>query len=492
MCGTSWLGRAAVGAGLLGCVGAGWNDALAQTITLRSVPSLNGAFSTALADVPDNPRDDRLYALDLHGKVRVVHKNDPGPLADPVLDFSALVPDFGDENGALGLVLHPQFSSNGYMYIFHSRINLPPVVVRYTVPLSGTGPIDPGTRTPILTLPTFSQIHISGCMVFGPDGYLYITHGDNGASGNAQDVTTPRGKVLRIDVDQDDFPGDPERNYGIPPNNFFAVPTGFEVPEIWSIGVRNTWRFSFDRQTGEFYGGDVGDSTREEINRVPAAAWQGFGGVNFGWPCYEGTLVNPANTCSYTQFPYQPPLIDFTRAQQMQCIVGGFVYRGCAAPGLVGRYLFGNCYSFNQIRSVDPNNPAAGAIVHSVSPSGIGQPLSFAQDRDGEVYVLTGSGPYRITGLGTESPDCNNNAIVDRCEIERGLATDFNNDGVPDVCTQLCPADFNGDQLVSVQDIFDYLATWFRGIPAAEFNGTGNVTVQDIFDFLSAWFAGCP
>ena len=485
--------RAGLVLGLAASVVAGFQSpsALGQVITLRPVQALQGVFISALADVPDNPRDDRFFALDLAGKVRIVRKTGPGPLAPAALDFSAEVPSFGDENGALGLALHPRFSTNGYVYIFYSRINLPPVLVRYTAPLTGTGPINPATRTPILTFPTFSSIHISGCLQFGPDGYLYITHGDNGASGNAQALNTTRGKVLRIDVDDDDFPNDPERNYAIPPNNRFATPTLDEAPEIWSIGVRNTWRFSFDRVTGEFYGGDVGDSTREEINRVPAAAWQGVGGVNFGWPCYEGNLVTSDTSCSYAQFPYQAPLIDFTRAQQMQCVVGGYVYRGCAAPGLVGRYLFGNCFSFNQIRSINPNNPAAGAIVHSVSPSGIGQALSFAQDRDGEVYVLSGSGPFRITGLGTESPDCNNNAITDACEIARGLATDFNNDGVPDVCTQICPADFNGDEVVSVQDIFDYLSIWFQGLPAAEFNGMGGVTVQDIFDFLEAWFAGC-
>lgn len=463
--------------------------AVAQTVTTAPVPSLVGAFSTALCDVPDNPRDDRLFALELTGKLRIVHRTDPGPLATPVLDISSQVPNFGDENGALGLALHPQFSTNGYVYIFHSRNNMGPAVVRYTAPISGIAPIDPGSRVIIMELPTFSSIHISGCLQFGPDGNLYISHGDNGASGNAQDPNTPRGKILRIDVDGDDFPGDPNRNYAIPQANFFSMPTGLERPEIWSIGVRNAWRFSFDRETGEIYIGDVGDSTREEVSRVPAAAWQNPGGLNFGWPCFEGTVPTAA-TCDFSEFPYQAPLRDFTRAE-MQCIVGGFVYRGCAVPALQGRYLYANCFSFNQVRSLDPDNIGAIPIAHPIGPDLAGQISALAQDRDGELFLLGGAGVFRVTGLGTAFADCNANTLSDDCEIEAGVETDLNNDSIPDSCTRLCPADVNGDASVSVQDIFDFLSIWFSAIPAADFNASGDVSVQDIFDFLGAWFAGC-
>lgn len=459
----------------------------AQTIALRRLPTLEGAFTSAMVDVPG---DDRLIALDYTGKIRIVRRGDQGVLAAPALDFTALVPIQGDENGALGLAIHPNFASNGYIYVFHSQQNnVGPVIARYTVPQGSTGPIDPATRTVIMQFPSFSVIHISGWIAFGPDGLLYITHGDNGASGFAQDTNTVKGKILRIDVDRDDFPADPLRNYGIPAKNPLATSGGLSAPEIWCVGVRNSWRCSFDRMTGEFYSGDVGDATREELNRLPASAWQNPGGFNFGWPCYEGNLVRTTTGCTYTTFPYMPPLDDFTRAE-MTCIVGGFVYRGCVSE-LQGRYFFANCLTFNKLLSLDPVNPEGPIVQHTLSPSGIGQIMSFAQDSQGNVYVLSGSGPLQIAGTGTANADCNQNLVPDSCDFALGNATDFNDNGVPDSCEALCEGDFNADQVISVQDIFDYLGVWFSSIPAGDFNHVGGVTVQDVFDFLAAWFAGC-
>lgn len=458
----------------------------AQSVFVRPVPGLTGSFQTALAFPPGT---DRVIGLDRAGLVRITRPGDP-PLASPVLDFSAQVPSLGDENGALGMALDPQFAANGYLYIFHSRISLPPVVARYTITRGQTWTIDPASRLQIIELPSFSAIHIAGWIGFGPDGLLYIAHGDNGAAGNAQNTGTLRGKILRIDVATDAFPTDPARNYAIPPANPFAASPGTDAPEIWLTGVRNPYRCSFDQLTGDFYVGDVGDSSREEVTRLPATAWQNAGGFNLGWPCFEGNLQRSPD-CVFTPPlpPYQAPLDDFLRTEVI-CITGGFVYRGCGVPGLTGRYLFGNCASANRILSLDPANPTT-LTTHQISGLAIGQPLSWAQDNAGEVYILAGSGAYKIVGLGSVSPDCDGDGVADACELAAGLVTDFNTDGVPDQCSSACPADFNGSGGATVQDIFDYLATWFSSIPAADINASGSVTVQDIFDFLAAWFAGC-
>lgn len=462
------------------------------SLSVRQVGVDTSSF-TAIAARPGDP--DHVFALTRDGRILVV-ENGTTLLATPLLDFSALVVG-GSESGALGMAFDPDYASNGYVYIAHTTqtvVGQPPyVLVRYTVspPLSLVA--DGASRTMVMPLTPAGEgltNHQGGWIGFGPDGYLYITRGENPGGGtNAQDPNTIRGKVLRIDVRSDAFPGDPLRHYAIPPGNPFAGDTP-GADEVFAVGLRNPWRASFDRQSGDLWVGDVG-ALHEEIDIVPLDAAPP---MNFGWPCYDGQQRFIATGLCAGPVGLSAARVEFTRSSNTvpafnsTCLAGGVVYRGCEAPAMYGRYIYGGCTD-GSLASFDIADPTGTAVRYT---NALPQVYTFGEDAHGEVYIGTARGLFRLAPPDGTFTDCNANGRADACEIADGSATDDNGDGLPDTCTRLCSADLDASGQVNVGDVFFFLNRFFRRLPPADTNGDGAYSVQDVFDYLALYFNGCP
>ena len=262
---------------------------------------------------------DRLFIIEQQGRIRVLAA---GQLLDtPFLDITDRVDDSSNEMGLLGLAFHPDYSKNGYFYINYTEDGGDTVIARYQVsPDSNLA--DPNSEKRLLNIGQPFPNHNGGVVVFGPDGYLYLGMGDGGAAGdpfgNGQNLNTLLGKVLRIDVDQGDL-------YSIPPDNPFGS-------EIWHFGLRNPWRISFDRATGDLYIGDVGQGDWEEIDFVPS----GQGGLNFGWNLFEGNHPYAGGSDAGVT----PAIAEYSHSQGCS-VTGGYVYRG-SMPEWQGIYLYGD------------------------------------------------------------------------------------------------------------------------------------------------------
>jgi len=331
---------------------------------------------------PEN--DERLFVIEQPGRIRIVQDNIL--LATPFLDVSSIIRDTGNEQGLLGMAFHPDFATNGRFFINYTRSpDGSTVIAEYTVST------DPGVANPTgKILLTFSQPqsnHNGGMIAFGPDGFLYIGTGDGGGArdqhgpdGNGQNLDTLLGKLLRIDVDS----GDP---YGIPSTNPFA--TGGGRPEIWSYGLRNPWRFSFDATAGNIYIGDVGQDNLEEVDVQPSNA----AGLNYGWRIMEGTDCFNPTTC-VTDGLVQP-ITEYPHDQGRASITGGYVYRGDCMPDIVGRYFFGD-FQGEQIYTFELSNGALANlqdITSVIDPnSDIAGLTSFGEDTYGELYVISRDG----------------------------------------------------------------------------------------------------
>jgi glucose/arabinose dehydrogenase len=235
--------------------------------------------------------------------------------------------------------------------------------------------------------------HKAGWLGFGQDGFLYAALGDGGSSSaNGQALNTLLGKILRLDVDGDDFPADVTRNYAIPPTNPFAGPPA-GLDEIWSYGLRNPFRNSFDRLNGDFYIADVGENRQEEVN-VATLASGGGAGINYGWNTMEGSLCfNPMSGCNMGGLTL--PVLEYNHTQGCS-ITGGYVYRGNAIPGLRGTYFYGDfCQGF--VRSFRFQKGVAAEQVDWIALRPGGNITSFGEDAAGELYIVTsGGGLFRI------------------------------------------------------------------------------------------------
>ncbi len=330
------------------------------------------------------PRDDRrLFVVEKGGTIRIVE--DGSLLATPFLDISSLVSD-GSEQGLLGLAFHPDYDSNGRFFVNYTDEDGDTQVVRYEVS-SDRNVADPASAVPILSVDQPFANHNGGHLAFGPDGFLYIGLGDGGSGGdprgNGQNRATLLGSMLRIDVDG-------AAPYAIPPGNpFVGLPDA--KPEIWAYGLRNPWRFGFDRQTGDLYIGDVGQGAREEVNAVAGSA----AGVNYGWAAMEGLICSRSDGCDGRG--YTPPVVEYPTHQDGTCsVTGGYVYRGQTIPALRGTYFYADfCAGF--VRSFRLSGGAATeqAAWPSLVPGG--NIPSFGEDASGELYILTSGGAvYKI------------------------------------------------------------------------------------------------
>jgi glucose/arabinose dehydrogenase len=319
--------------------------------------------------------DPALYVAEKTGRVVAIRDGRVDPR--PVLDLSGRV-SLGSEQGLLGLAFSPE---GRYLYVNFTDPAGHTHVVEYRM---RDGEVDPRTRREVLFVEQPFSNHNGGNLAFGPDGYLYIGLGDGGSGGdpfgNGQSLDTLLGKMLRIDPRPADG-----RAYRIPADNPFVDRSGAR-PEIWAYGLRNPWRYSFDRATGDLWIADVGQSAREEINFQPASS---DGGENYGWDRYEGTVAFEGGGLPGAV----RPILEYGR-DQGATVIGGFVYRGSDIPGLQGAYVFGDFF-----------NPAIRAIVRDGSRIRVRTELgvevpnlsAFGQDHEGELYALSLSGPvYRL------------------------------------------------------------------------------------------------
>lgn len=338
-----------------------------------------------LAAPPDDV--DRIFIVEKPGRIRIVRDGSLLPTA--FLDISGLTSG-GSEQGLLGLAFHPSFATNGYFYVDYTDGGGDTRIVRYTVS-ANPDVADPASALPILSQPQPFSNHNGGRIAFGPDGMLYIGMGDGGSGGDpqghGQNPATLLGSILRIDVDA----GSP---YAIPADNpFVSHPTARR--ETWAYGLRNPWRFSFDRATGDLYIGDVGQNALEEISFQPGGSG---GGVNYGWNTMEGSACySPATGCDPTGL--EPPIFEYSHGEGCS-VSGGYVYRGTDVPGLTGRYLFAD-FCETWVRSFRLSGGVAVDLIdHSAEFGQIPGIVSFGEDALGELYVISLDGTvYKIGPL---------------------------------------------------------------------------------------------
>lgn len=327
----------------------------------------------------------RLFVVDQGGHIWIVKD---GKLQDqPFMDISNLVAKDANERGLLGLAFHPDYKSNGIFFVHYSDLNGDTTLARYHVSADNPDAADLNSGKTILHLKQPYANHNGGQLAFGPDGYLYMGLGDGGSQGdpnkNGQNPHVLLGKILRIDIN-----GDP---YTIPKDNPFADGQN-GAPEVWAMGLRNPWRFSFDRATGDLYIGDVGQNKWEEVDFQPAGS---PGGLNYGWNIMEGNhaysgAADPGNLVK--------PIAEYDHGQGI-AVTGGYVYRGTALPELQGIYFFAD-YGTGRMWSTyrDASNTWQTTVFKDT-----GKLISsFGVDEQGELYVtdFSSGGVLKLAAAG--------------------------------------------------------------------------------------------
>ena len=412
-------------------------------------------------------------------------------VSDRLVDLGIGGPGTFDERGLLGLAFHPQYATPGtpgfgrvYTYESHPfdpdgapadfstmpdgvAPNHQTVVVEWQVadPLDPGATVDPGSDRTLLTIDEPQFNHNAGCLNFGPDGMLYVSLGDGGAGddqgtghvagGNGQDPTNILGTVIRIDPLGDDGANG---QYGIPADNPFV--DSAELDEIYAWGLRNPFRFSFDRATGDLWLGDAGQNDIEEVDLIVS-------GGNYGWPVKEGTFLFDMNGdlsgFVFEDSPGEPagmidPVAQYDHDEGV-VVLGGFVYRGTRVPALSGRYVFGE---FGQ--RLFHVAPGEGMVEFGYAGEGFGHSLlGFGQDAAGEVYVMANDTgvPFEETGV----------------VLRIGAA---------------CPGDCDGDGELTVNDFVCFQSRWQQGTGYGDCDGNGVLNVLDFVCFQGSFRQGCP
>jgi glucose/arabinose dehydrogenase len=336
-----------------------------------------------------NDGSGRLFVNEQGGRIRIIGPG--GNLqGDAFVDLSNRIAA-GGERGLLGLAFHPDFSANRRLFVHYSRAGDGATVVSELRAAADLGTADPSSERVLLTVAQPFANHNGGQLAFGPDGYLYIGLGDGGGAGdslgNAQNPNVLLGKILRIDVDA---APQGQRAYALPADNPFGsdgADPGGGLPEIWALGLRNPWRFSFDPAGGDLFIGDVGQGSWEEIDRQPADS---KGGENYGWNVMEGRHCFREN-CD--QDGYVMPIAEYGR--DLGCsVIGGYVYRGATQPTLKGVYVFAD-YCSGLVFTLQADLRIE--VVKRVLDSGLNV-SAFGTDEEGELYLadIAGGGIYRV------------------------------------------------------------------------------------------------
>jgi uncharacterized repeat protein (TIGR03806 family) len=358
-------------------VNAGASTSISWQAIFPSLPNI--ANATNLIQIPTD--DAYWYATRQPGRVVRFQNNAAANSLTEVLNIEDRVDFAGGETGLLGIAFHPQFASNRYVFVNYigrnASNNMETRVTRFEVENNGT--INRNSEIILLRFNQPYSNHNGGQIAFGSDGYLYISSGDGGSGGdpqqNGQNTHNLLGKILRIDVNNTSS----GRNYAIPTDNPFAAAGG--APEIWAYGLRNPWRFGFDKETNELWVGDVGQGAWEEVNLVTR-------GGNYGWGDMEGDFCySERSNCSTAN--KIKPVLSISHSTGVCSVIGGYVYRGVQYPAAYGKYFFTD-YCVNTMQSITRNNNGIVSVSnHGSVPVDI---VSFAQDNQGELYAIGQSG----------------------------------------------------------------------------------------------------
>jgi len=348
---------------------------LAPMTTVNAFPALGYARPVFVTHAPDG--SDRVFIVEQAGRI-LVHANDAAATqADVFLDLTSRVTANIGEMGLLGLAFDPDYAQDGKFYVYYLRDNpLESVIAEFRV-TTDPDAADPASERVLMVVPQPFGNHNAGMLAFGSDDLLYLSLGDGGSAhdplGAGQDLTQLLGSLLRIDP-HGSTGGLP---YGIPDDNPFRTMPGAR-DEIWAYGLRNPWRFSFDRRTGELWLGDVGQGAREEVDVVAS-------GDNLGWNVFEGDIPH-TNPAGLPASAFKVPLLAYGR-DEGRSITGGYVYRGSRLPELRGAYIYGDFASGN-IWALRRDNVA----VQNTLLANVPQPSSFGEDRDGELLITSHQG----------------------------------------------------------------------------------------------------
>ncbi len=417
----------------------------------------------------------RLFISEQGGAIRI--HDGSQLLPTPFLDISSIVSCCG-ERGLLSAAFHPQYATNGFFYVFYTDLAGSAVVARYHVS-ANSNIADSTSALIVLNVPQPYNNHNGGQLQFGPDGYLYIGLGDGGSGGdpqnNAQNLGTLLGKLLRIDVDG----GTP---FAIPPTNpFVGNPAARD--EIWAYGLRNPWRFSFDRATGDLFIGDVGEGTFEEIDFQVAGS---AGGLNYGWRLMEGSqCFNPSSNCNSGQLTL--PILEYTHA--LGCsVTGGYRYRGALNASEVGTYFYAD-YCSGRIWGATPDGSGGWTATERVDAN-----LSFSafgEDEAGELLIAhheSGSGGAIFRLANPSPPPPTRTLTISRTGNGSGTVTSAPA-GI--TCGATCSAGFADGTRVTLSGVPD-VGSFFAGFGGAADCADGRVTLTSDLACTATFIAGVP
>jgi glucose/arabinose dehydrogenase len=429
----------------------------------------------------------RLYVVLQEGTIKLVKSGVLQPTA--FLDLTPIVGSSGAEQGLLGLAFHPHYASNGKFYVAYTNPTGLPVVRQYLVS-ADPDRADPASFTTLLgPLPHPQLNHNGGNLQFGPDGYLYYGMGDGGDgndtgpghdpnTGNAQSLGTYLGKMLRFDVDNPPT--------FVPASNPFASSS---FPLIWAYGLRNPWRWSFDRSTGDLYIADVGQDAWEEIDFQPASS---TGGENYGWRCMEATHCTGLTGCMCDAPNLVLPIWEYGHINAQCAIIGGYVYRGSAIAGLAGTYFFGDycagrIWSFRYTGGRVTSFTDRTAELTPVGGIAIQNPSSFGQDADGELYIVDQIGG-RVLEIHKECPTPTSycahtpNSVGPGAVMRFGGSTAISHDNLVLMCEKAPPhvhGNFyygQGQAQVPFGNGFRCIASQLHRLPFVSTNASGAAT----------------
>lgn len=443
-------------------------SAHAQTLTVQTVAT-GFTKPVYLTHAPGDPT--RLFVVEQRGVIKLI-KNGTVQ-ATPFLDIDSQVPE-QTYSGMLGMAFHPDYQKNRKFYVHHTigtSSSITVLIKEFTAVDGNPDQADPASGKTILkvTSPSTQAFHLGGWIGFGLDGYLYIPLGDGGYTGDPQGPPRSQnlvgqwwGKLLRIDVNGDDFPTDANRNYAIPADNPFVGVAGDD--EIWFRGLRNPFRASFDKATGWLYIGDVGGTAREEIDVLTP---EHLGG-NGGWNCTEGFLCTSNGNCACPSVSLTAPIYDYNHTVG-QSITGGVVYRGCAMPALDGTYFFAD-YQANKAFSLRWDGTTVSEFTNRTAALGNPTtPVAIGEDFYGEMYLVLHT-PGQIRKI-----------------VPTPAAPDADGDGIPDTCESPVLGDINGDGAVDGTDLSVLLGAWGAAGSPADLNKDGTVDSADLAILLGSW-----
>ena len=457
---------------------------LAVAAAANAQPELDAEFVAGGLERPifltHAPGDEsRLFVIEKRGRIRII--KDGTLLPTPFIDLDAIIgggTSDNSEQGLLGLAFHPDYDTNGYFYVDYTANSdafgqEDTIIARYSVDPANPDIADPNSGVQLIRIDQPFSNHNGGWIEFGPnDGYLYVAMGDGGSAndpGNrAQTITNQLlGKILRLDVDADDFPDDDERNYAIPQDNPFVGVAGDD--EIWAYGLRNPYRCGFDSVTGDLYIGDVGQDSREEVDFQP---FDSTGGVNYGWRCMEGTTCTGLSGCTCNAPELTLPVVDYSHfgGGPFVCsVIGGYPYRGCAIEGLQGRYFYADYCSDQVFTLVMVDGVATDQVqVQNMLTPDVGDVdniVAFGEDALGELYVVDQQDGH----------------------IFKIVAADGSN-----ACPKDCAADCDGNGELNVLDFVCFQNEWQAQNPAGDCDDNGAFNILDFVCYQGLFQQGCP